>query len=222
MTIDIRGGDLLLDGLTTRQRLFAAYYVETGGNGQEAARRAGYSSNSGNTVQMLLKNEDVAAEIKRIVDQVGMSAAEVLVRLTEQARNEGAAYITEDGTINMKRLVLDKKQHLIRRIKKRVSVSPKGHRNETFELELHDAQKALLMLGKVHRLFVNVREETQTHRLEVGESVRQLLDRVYNDGEMPEDIDVIDITPTEIEPIRALPAGVTKGGGPSTPPAEDE
>lgn len=200
MTDDVRtrNGELTVNGLSVRQLLFCAYYVE-GGEAKAAAERAGYQVSSGNVVNNLLKNELVQNEIRRLVGKAGMQTEEILIRLTEQARNEGARYITEDGELDMVKMIRDGKQHLIKKIKKRTTISVKGAETEYNEIEFYDAQKALELLGKHLRMWVNVREDKHTFEMLVSEKVQNTLDRIY-DGE-----DVIDVDAVEIEAIDTRP-----------------
>lgn len=99
----------------------------------------------------LLANANIAEEIKQRVAERTMSADEVLVRLTEQARSDYAAYITPNGTVDMARLVNDGKAHLVKAIKE-----TQHARN----IEFYDAQAALMQLGKHHGLLVERTEVT--------------------------------------------------------------
>lgn len=103
---------------------------------REAARRNG---------SRLLTNADVANEVKARIAERTMSADEVLVRLAEQARSDYAPYITPSGTVDVAGLVRDGKAHLIKGIKE-----TQYARN----IEFHDAQAALMQIGKHHKLFV--------------------------------------------------------------------
>jgi hypothetical protein len=74
-----------------------------------------------------------------------MSANEVLDRLAEQARAAYSAYLTVDG-VDLQRMVDDGKAHLIKGIKD----TQYGR-----VIEFHDAQTALVTIGKHHKLWTD-------------------------------------------------------------------
>jgi phage terminase small subunit len=94
----------------------------------------------------LVANGSIAAEIQRRVDERAMSANEVLDRLAEQARAGYSAYLTADGAVDFARLVADGKGHLVKGIKD----TAQGR-----NIEFHDAQAALVQIGKHHKLFTD-------------------------------------------------------------------
>lgn len=88
--------------LSPRQKVFAAAYAATGGNGAEAARLAGYTSkNPRDTAQKLLSNPVVAAEVDRAMREWErskiMEAEEVLYRLSMLARADITQIAEWDG-----------------------------------------------------------------------------------------------------------------------------
>jgi phage terminase small subunit len=93
----------------------------------------------------LLANVSIAEEIQRRVDERAMSANEVLDRLAEQARAAYSAYLTVDG-VDLQRMVDDGKAHLIKGIKD----TQYGR-----VIEFHDAQTALVTIGKHHKLWTD-------------------------------------------------------------------
>jgi len=116
---------------------------------RETARRNGSD---------LLTNTDIAAEIKARTDEQAMSANEVLARLAEHARADYKDFITVtfNGEIALDFGKAEGKTHLIKKISQRrvVRTSRDAEIEETvLTVELHDAQAALVQLGKHHKLF---------------------------------------------------------------------
>ena len=116
-------------------------------NATEAARRAGYAWPEKLGPRKKAKFTD---EIRQRLDERAMSADEVIDRLGDMARGDIAdALVIEHGIvmIDMEKLKEKGLTHLIKKFKH----NPRGGS----ELELYDAQAALVHLGKVHGLFVD-------------------------------------------------------------------
>lgn len=98
-------------------------------------------------------NVGIAEEIKRRVSEKAMTADEVLVRLADQARGTVEDYISfNHAPYPTFTLDLDKARrrgvlHLIKKLKYNAEGYP--------EIELHDAQAALVQIGKHHKLFTD-------------------------------------------------------------------
>jgi len=108
----------------------------------------------------LVANGSIAAEIQRRVDARAMSANEVLDRLAEQARADYKDFlvVAPNGDIALDMAKAEGKTHLIRRVtqKRTVRRLKDAEIDETsLTLELHDAQAALVQLGKHHKLFTD-------------------------------------------------------------------
>jgi len=130
--------------LSTKQQAFIEEHL-TDFNATQAAIRAGYSERTARSQgHRLLTNVDISEEISRRVEEIAMSADEVLLRLTEQARAEYGEYIGADSTVDLDAMIADGKAHLIKSIKE-----TKYGRN----VEFHDVQAALIKLGETHGLF---------------------------------------------------------------------
>jgi phage terminase small subunit len=131
------------DGLTDRQRAFVAAYLSNGFNATRAAMAAGHKCNSYSAFGVqggeALKNPKVRAAIDAYFRQAGMSADEVVARLVEQATANPAQFF--DKRWRVKRAVLESKGHLVRKFKP-------ASRGRPAEIELHDAQAALVLIGK--------------------------------------------------------------------------
>jgi phage terminase small subunit len=78
----------MANGLTNKQKVFVEAYLRTW-NASEAARQAGYSERTaGSQGHELLKKPEIQEEIERRLEELTMSAPEVLARLTEHARSD--------------------------------------------------------------------------------------------------------------------------------------
>ena len=146
--------------MTNRQRLFIIEYLKCW-NASKAAELAGYTGRPNTVGPRLLANVVIKAEIERQIAERAMSADEVLQRLAEMARGDlGDAIVLEPARkgskhlitkIDWGKLVAAGKTHLVKKFK----VTKDG-----VEIELHDPQRALELLGKHHRLFVDQAEVT--------------------------------------------------------------
>lgn len=149
-------------GITNKQSVFIdEYLVDL--NATQAALRAGYSPKTARQIgSRLLSNVDIRAEIKLRLDERAMPAQEVLKRLSEHARGDLGEFLDIESMSFMVALAEAKEKgitHLIKKVKERtVMTSNKdGEETEThtFELELYDAQAALVHLGRYHKLFTD-------------------------------------------------------------------
>ena len=137
--------------MNVKQQAFADEYIKDF-NATKAAIRAGYSERSAYSQgQRLLKNDEIHDYVQSRLDEIAMSANEVLIRLAEQARGEHGQYITTKGFIDVEQLVNDGKAYLIKAIK------PGAH-GDTYEF--YDSQNALALLGKHHGLFTDKMDVT--------------------------------------------------------------
>lgn len=123
--------------LNKRQALFVEYYLRCK-TPTEAARLAGYSQ-PGQLQWQLMQNPTVRKEIDRLMSGIKVNPDEVLLRLAQQARNEGAQYLLPSGEIDFAGIIRDGKQHLIKSITKT---------KYGFTVTFYDAQHALELVGK--------------------------------------------------------------------------
>ncbi|EHD0800347.1 TPA: terminase small subunit [Staphylococcus pseudintermedius] len=148
-----------MNELNKRQRTFAEAYAIPGtecyGNATKSAIKAGYSEKTAYSQgQRMLKNVELLDYIKgveqRLFDENIMSGKEVLYRLTKTARAEHTeveAVVTKTGDYKENpdtgrmQLVYDEEVQL-------VSKPPK----------ISDQNKALELLGKHHKLFIDKQE----------------------------------------------------------------
>lgn len=167
--------------LTDKQRAFVEHYLVSW-NASDAARQAGYAQ-AHSQGPRLLENVGVQAEIQSRFAALKMTADEVVTRLTEHARADIREVFTieqdEDGTehadLDLVRLMRSSASRLV----KSVTYTKYGPK-----VELHDAQAALVDIGKIHGLFKDVVEikipwddltEEQMQRIANGEDPRKVL-----------------------------------------------
>jgi hypothetical protein len=88
-----------------------------------------------------------------------MSSEEVLHRLAEHARGDIGDFIAPATlTLDLELAKANGNTRLIKKIKQTLvtrTVGDEEQQTEIFEFELYDAQKALALLGKYHKLFVD-------------------------------------------------------------------
>ena len=177
-------------GLTSKQQLFLNEYL-VDMNATQAAIRAGYSERSARVISCkLLTNTDISAAIKQKIAEKAMKADEVLEKLTEIARGDMGNFM--DTSSMSFQLDLNKAKELgltslIRKVKQRtVTHVEKGGEEEetnTIEIELLDQLKALELLGKYHKLFVERTEVTgeDGKPLVDEEKLAKVLEKIYGD-----------------------------------------
>lgn len=138
--------------LTKRQEAFVRAYVgEARLVGATAARLAGYSERCAPQVAcQALRNPQVQCAIRYLLEQQSLGATEVTAYVSDQAKASLEDFFDiEDGkpVLNLEKAKERGRLHLVRKIRF-------GRDGRTVEeLELHDSQKALEMLARVHGLF---------------------------------------------------------------------
>lgn len=149
--------------LSNKQRMFVEAYLQTW-SGAEAARRAGYK-HPDRLAYMQLRKLEVQEAIQQRLKETAMQTDEVLARLAEQARVSVADFVRQDAIgvveengqqVIIKGVGLDwdaiqARGHLIKSIKQTANGPA---------LELHDAQAALIHIGKHLKLFTDKVEVT--------------------------------------------------------------
>lgn len=145
--------------LSTKQKVFIEEYLKTF-NATQAALAAGYSPDTAyNIGYENVRKREIAEAISKRLSEKAMSADEVLMRLAEQARAAYSDAIDEDGTVDVAKLVSTGRAHLIKAIK----FTESGKKN----VEFYDAQSALQLIGKHHKLFTDVSETKHSGKLEI-------------------------------------------------------
>jgi len=132
--------------LSKQRVVFVEEYLECW-NQTKAARRAGYAHPDVMGCR-LVKVQVVKDLIQQRLTEKGMAADEVLFRLSQMARLSLGDFIEapESGGWKIDLEAVKEKGHLVKRIKTTLT-GP--------EIQLHDSQKALELMGKHHRLFVD-------------------------------------------------------------------
>ncbi len=147
---------------------FEAYMSMAKPNATAAARKVGYK-HPNKSGPKLLQNPKIIAAIEDALRQQTMSREKVLARLSSQASAEQADYYTyhEDLGIHIKisELLQEGLGHLIKEI-----------RNTEYgqQIIFHDAQTALIQLGRYYKLFTDKIEETSP----VNEAIARALDEI--------------------------------------------
>ena len=168
--------------LNPKNALFVEHYLQCW-NATEAAKRAGYSEKTAYSQgSRLLKNAEIKGVIQTRISEVAMGADEVLVRLAAHGRGSMEQFLTiTDGGYG--RLDFKKAQggfalHLVKKFKSG---------EDGVEIELYDAQAALVHLGRHHALFTDKIAQT-------GEGL-DLLRQFLSDG--AKDLDGEEVTSGE-------------------------
>jgi hypothetical protein len=159
--------------MNAKQSAFVEYYLQHW-NASKAARLAGYSQKNSNVVgPRLLADVGIALAIKTRLSAMTMGAEEVLARLSEQARADmvdfldakGNVKILEagaaDGQPDLDATKVTGRGRLIKKYKRRERKLADMTIEVYTEIELHDAQSALTLMGKHHRLFADKFETWQ-------------------------------------------------------------
>jgi len=156
-----------------RQAFIDAYFV-CGFNGTAAARMAGYSGNDATLAQIAYENlriPEIAAAIDARMAEHAMSANEILARLTDHARGDmGDIYDEATGAIDWQKARALGKTALIKKIEQ-TTVTTEDSETHTFRIELHDPQKAMQLLGKWRKIFID-RVQIDDWRSQAIEDIR--------------------------------------------------
>ncbi len=140
--------------LTDRQRMFVEHYLQCW-NASEAARRAGYAGKNADVVgPRMLVNVGIQALKKQRIEETAMGADEVLLRLAAHARGNILPFLAKDGqSIDIKSRTAKANIGLLKKYKVTKGTTKSGQPWTSIEIELHDAQSALIALGKHLALF---------------------------------------------------------------------
>ena len=90
------------DGLTLRESLFVRYYLANGGNGSDAATKAGYKRGSVSGTELLKKPQIVAVikrERRKILSELDATSEKVLRNLVYLAFADPRKLFSPDGNI---------------------------------------------------------------------------------------------------------------------------
>lgn len=143
--------------LTDKQKAFVECYLQCW-NASEAARLSGHSVANADVVgPRMLVNVGIKAAINARLAELKMGADETLVRLASHARSSMETFVNvrENGAaeLDLTKAEEAKALHLIKKLKTTRRTIKNGESEVTTEIELHDSQAALVVLGKHHKLF---------------------------------------------------------------------
>lgn len=172
-------------GLSMKQWMFVIYYAgEANFNRAVAIRMAGYGNPSlpdnglNDTTAYQMGNQNLRKpNIKRAIEDrmelASMASNEVLARISKMARSDMRDLLTEDPTTGNIHFDLDKAKRTgaVALIKK-INFTSFG---TVRSVEFYDAQHALQLLGKHHRLFDRAAERVKNPREEARELMSELL-----------------------------------------------
>lgn len=150
--------------LTNKEQMFINEYLRCW-NGAEAARLAGYSPKAAKEIAYEnLTKPHIQVAIQSRMKEAAMSAEETLARISGHARGDISTFlrVNDDGFLNFDFSddAAKGQLHLLKKVKTKRSrrVVGKGEdaeiwEDESVEVELYDAQKALDMLARYHNLY---------------------------------------------------------------------
>lgn len=137
---------------TGKQWAFVNAYLSNNFNGTEAARTAGYKGNDVTLAAVAYENlrkPHIAAYIKARFEELTMQPEEVLARLSAMARTDMTDFMQVWGgtpAFDFEKAAAANRLGLIKKFKVT---------NKSIEMELYDAQAALVHMGKYHALFTD-------------------------------------------------------------------
>lgn len=145
--------------LTNLQKEFINQYFLCSRNATEAVIKAGYQVKNRATAAAIgyenLRKPQISEAIEARLNESAMGAAEVLYLLTEHARGNLDDFLNRGGEPSLHRARTRGKMHLIKKYKvKTTTIGEETTVTET-EVELYDAQSALVQLGRYHKLFTD-------------------------------------------------------------------
>ena len=135
-------------GLSRMMRVFLIEYL-VHGNATKAAETAGYA-NPSQQGSRLTRNKKILAAIDQYFHAQELTAAQVIARLSEQARAAYSDYLNGDGTVDLAEMKRVEMMHLVK------AVRPTAH---GLVVEFYDAQTALVHVGRYHGLFTDKVEQ---------------------------------------------------------------
>lgn len=118
----------------------------------------------------LLRTARVAEAIQARLNQAAMPADEVLSRITDHARADIDDFLDADGAFDLTKARRGKRTALLKKLKTKTTTRTIGEmevQTVEVEFELHDAQAALVHLGKYYKLFVDRQEVENTGKVQI-------------------------------------------------------
>jgi phage terminase small subunit len=158
-----------MNALNNRQRAFVEHYLRTW-NASESARLAGYSVKTAYSIgHELLKKPEVVVEIERRLEELKAGADEVITRLTDHARGTMETFIKigDNGAawVDLNQAREAGALHLVKKLKSKQRNLKDGETEYETEIELYDAQNAIVQLGRHHKLFTDKVEDDRVKAL---------------------------------------------------------
>lgn len=150
-----------MQNITARHRRFVEEYTgEHIGKGAASARAAGYSDRRANrTAYELLQDPDIQAMISERLNELAMSAAEALKRMTDIARGSISEYMeVENGRLVVDVEAVAEQGHLVKRLKT-------NDEGDVTGIELYSAQDALKTIMDAHGAF-NHTQQLEHHAVD--------------------------------------------------------
>jgi phage terminase small subunit len=144
---------VFIEDLRPRHQVFVNAYLKCW-NASEAARQAKYP-HPGVSGCSLLNNPNIKAAIDQELCRHHLTSAMVLHRLRDMATSDITEFVDDNGKPNLETVRENGKGYLIKKVKTRTSRvgKDKDIEIEEQELELYDAQAALVHIGKHLGLF---------------------------------------------------------------------
>jgi phage terminase small subunit len=165
--------------LTDMQERFCLKYLQCW-NATQAAIEAGYSKKTAGEIGYEnLKKPEIQAQIQRAMEEMAMSAQEVLARLSAEARanlaelvepynvpilDRDGAHVGDRQSFRLKPEAFEKYGYLIK------SIAPT--RSGDFRFELYDSQKAKELIGRHRNMFKETNLNIDLSKLTDGQLER--------------------------------------------------
>ena len=145
---------VFIEDLRPRHQVFVNAYLKCW-NASEAARQAKYPfpSQAGSG---LLANHNIRAAIDQELRRHHLTSAQVLHRLRDMATSDITEFLDDNGRTDLESVRCKGKGFLIKKIRNRTIKTGKDTEIDEQELELYDAQNALVHIGKHLGLFNDI------------------------------------------------------------------
>jgi phage terminase small subunit len=176
--------------LSAKQKAFInAYFVTF--NATEAARQAKYKGDDATLASVgweNLRKPEIAKAIEERLSEQAMPAGEVLMRLADQARGSIGDFVKLNEKGDPAVSFQPDKLHLIKKLKTKTRTytdmtlgseedEPIQVTETTVEFELYDAQAALALIGKHHKLFTEKVEMEHSGSVDITADERAQADK---------------------------------------------
>lgn len=162
---DVEGALSVVSTLTAKDRRFVAAFL-MGDSLKDAYLRAnpGYTGSNARKLGWQWRHkEKIQAAVDEYFHAQEMSAAEVVARLSDQARGSLGDFLDigdgRDPALDLAKARREGKLHLLKKFKQKrttfVNKDDEETTTEWIEVELHDSQSALVHVGRFHSLFTD-------------------------------------------------------------------